>query len=145
METYRIWLRLFQLQPHYSWIIDRFHLSTQVYQQNHRQKTYDFEWLEAGLQDLGFHLVLCVRSPESFKEARAERIKVSGNPTQYDNLQVFIDEQEDFLRLAHLSALPVLEVDVSNGNLDRGAEEIADWMAKTGGLWPRETFEGRAL
>ena len=30
MDTYRTWLRLFHLQPHYSWIIDRFHLSTEA-------------------------------------------------------------------------------------------------------------------
>src|SRR5690349_5264046 len=32
METYATWMRLFELQRYYSWIIDRFHLSTRMYQ-----------------------------------------------------------------------------------------------------------------
>ena len=28
MKTYRTWLQLFELLPYYSWIIDRFHIST---------------------------------------------------------------------------------------------------------------------
>ena len=30
METYRTWVRLFDLQRYYSWIVDRFHISTAV-------------------------------------------------------------------------------------------------------------------
>ena len=33
METYMTWARLFELQRYYSWIIDRFHISTRLYQQ----------------------------------------------------------------------------------------------------------------
>ena len=32
LETYATWLHLFELQPYYSWIIDRFHISTRAYQ-----------------------------------------------------------------------------------------------------------------
>ena len=32
METYHTWVRLFELQRYYSWIIDRFHISTRAYQ-----------------------------------------------------------------------------------------------------------------
>src|SRR5574340_972826 len=46
METYRTWVRLFELQRYYSWIIDRFHISTMVYQQTVYHTTYDFSWLE---------------------------------------------------------------------------------------------------
>jgi hypothetical protein len=31
METYRTWARLFELQRYYSWIVDRFQISTQAY------------------------------------------------------------------------------------------------------------------
>ncbi len=30
METYATWARLFELLPYYSWIVDRFHLSTRA-------------------------------------------------------------------------------------------------------------------
>jgi len=49
---------------------------------------------EDRLRPIGFRLVFCTRTPESFAAARAERLKVSGNPSQYDDLQVFLDEQE---------------------------------------------------
>jgi len=42
METYHTWVRLFELQKYYSWIIDRFHISTRMYQLLERGKDYDF-------------------------------------------------------------------------------------------------------
>lgn len=135
METYRTWLRLFQLQRYYSWIVDRFHISTQVYQQQTYGRQIDFSWLDQGLADLGFHLVFCTRSPESFAGARAERIKVSGNPSQYDNLEHFVDEQERMRLIVAQSALPVLELDISDNNIPRAADRVADWLTETGGLW----------
>lgn len=137
METYETWVRLFELQRYYSWIVDRFHISTRAYQLQTYGKDYDFRWLEERLVALGFHMVLCMRSPESFEEARRERLKVSGNPAQYNDLQVFIREQELLRRLAGESLLPVLELDVSDGNIEKAVDAIADWMEATGGLWAK--------
>jgi thymidylate kinase len=135
METYATWVKLFELQRYYSWIVDRFHLSTRMYQLNTYQKDYDFRWLEERLLPLNFRLVLLTRSPESFAAARAERLKVSGNPSQYDNLQLFIEEQELIRRLARESILPRLELDVSDNDIQAATEKIADWMESTGGLY----------
>jgi hypothetical protein len=137
METYRTWVRLFELLRYYSWIIDRFHISTKVHQMQAYGKNYDFGWLEARLLELGFHLVFCTRTPESFEAARAERLKVSGNPKQYDSLQVFIHEQELIRRLVSETVLPTLELDISDNDVAGAADRIADWMAETGGLWAR--------
>jgi hypothetical protein len=138
METYATWARLFELQKYYSWIVDRFHLSTRAYQLKNHQADYDFRWLEERLLPLGFHLVLLTRSPESFNAARAERLKVSGNPSQYDDLGIFIEEQELLRRLAGESILPRLELDISDNNVPHAVERIADWMESTGGLWMKE-------
>jgi len=135
METYRTWLHLFGLLRYYSWIVDRFHISTQAYQLKARGKEYDFRWLEDGLIELGFRLVFCTRTPDSFAAARAERLKVSGNPRQYDDLGIFFEEQELIRRLVQASALPVLELDVSDGDAGCAADRIADWLEETGGLW----------
>ncbi len=135
LETYQTWVRLFELQRYYSWIVDRFHLSTRAYQRQTYGKDYDFRWLEQRLQPLGFRLILCTRSPESFEQARAERLKVSGNPKQYDDLSRFIGEQELMRQLASESILPRLELDVSDSNVPSAVERIADWMTETGGLW----------
>ncbi len=137
METYHVWARLFELQRYYSWIVDRFHLSTKMYQLQKRGKDYDFGWLERRLDALGFRLIFCTRTPESFAAARAERLKVSGNPSQYDDLQVFVDEQQLMRKLVSQSILPVLEVDMSDNNVTRAADQIADWLAETGGLWAK--------
>ena len=77
METYHTWARLFELQRYYSWIIDRFHISTRMYQLSYNHVDYNFTWLEQRLKPLGFHLVFVTRSPESFEAARAERLKGS--------------------------------------------------------------------
>lgn len=135
METYMTWARLFELQRYYSWIIDRFHLSTRLYQQMTYGKDYDFIWLEQRLLPLGFRIVLCVRRPETFEAAKAERLKVSGNPTQYDDLDLFIREQENIQRLAQESILPVFEVDISDDDVDGAADRIAGWLEQTGGLY----------
>ncbi len=128
LETYATWTRLFELLPHYSWIVDRFHLATQLYQQTARGKYYDFTWLEDRLRPLGFRLVFCTRRPESFAAAREARLKVSGNPSQYDDLEVFIRDQEVMRRLVAASTLPTLEVDVSDDDVAGAADRIADWL-----------------
>lgn len=134
METYATWIRLFELQRYYSWIIDRFHISTRLYQRRRYGQDYDFRWLEDRLNALGFHLVFCARTPESFAAAREERLKVSGNPSQYDNLHTFIDEQDAMRGLVKESSLPLLELDISDNNVAAACDRIADWLTETGGL-----------
>jgi len=134
METYATWVKLFELQKYYSWIVDRFHLSTRMYQLMTYQKDYDFRWLEERLQPLNFRLVLLTRSPESFAAARAERLKVSGNPSQYDDLNLFVEEQVLIRKLFADSTLPKIEIDISNNDINAAVEQIADWMEATGGL-----------
>lgn len=135
LETYRTWLRLFELQRYYSWIIDRFHISTRVFQRVTHAREYDFGWLEERLVALGFRLVFCTRRPDSFAAARAERLKVSGNPGQYDDLDVFVAEQDEFRRVLRDCKLPQLRLDMSDGNVPAAVERVADWLEETGGLW----------
>jgi hypothetical protein len=135
METYHTWARLFELQRYYSWIIDRFHISTRLYQLVTYGTDYPFRWLEQRLQPLGFHLVYLTRSADSFQAARTERLKVSGNPAQYDDLDRFIREQELLERLVTESSLPTLRLDISDNDVAGAAERIVEWMTSTGGLW----------
>jgi hypothetical protein len=135
METYATWAKLFELLRYYSWIIDRFHLSTQMHQRLYCGRDYDFGWLEERLAAVGFRLVLCVRSQESFRAARARRLEVSGNPAQYDDLEKFVGEQELLRELVDRSRLPSLELDVSDNDISGACERIADWLEETGGLY----------
>ncbi len=135
METYHTWARLFELQCYYSWIVDRFHVSTQAYQLRQYGTQYDFGWLDERLRPLGFRIVFCHRDPASFEAARAERLKGSGNPRQYDDLRLFMEEQELMQRLLQATTLPVLHLDVSDNNVARAVETIADWLEQTGGLY----------
>lgn len=134
METYATWARLFELQRYYSWIIDRFHISTIVYQRRSHGREFDFRWLEERLLPLGFRVVLCTRSPESFAQARTERLKVSGNPGQYDDLTPFIAEQDEMRFEVGRSLLPSFELDVSDDDVAGAAERVASWLEATGGL-----------
>ncbi len=135
METYATWARLFELQRYYSWIVDRFHLSTQVWQRLRRGRELDFGWLERRLQPLGFRVVLCTRAPDTFAAAREARLAVSGNPRQYDDLSAFVREQEAFREAVRRSILPALELDVSDGDVAGAADRVADWLERTGGLY----------
>ena len=134
METYATWLRLFELQRYYSWIVDRFHISTQAFQKATYQKEYDFRWIEERLLPLGFRIVFCTRSPESFAKARKERLKVSGNPKQYDNPDIFVREQNLMRDLIGRSILPKYEIDISDNNVPNAVENIANWLEDSGGL-----------
>ncbi len=134
MDTYHTWARLFQQLRYYSWIVDRFHISTQTFQFMQRGIDYDFSWLEEMLKELGFRLIFCNRSAESFAQARTERVKVSGKPSQYDDLGVFIHEQEVMSGFVERSILETLRVDISDDNVMGAVERIADWMEQTGGL-----------
>jgi len=136
METYHTWARMFELQRYYSWIVDRFHISTRAYQLTHYQKDYAFAWLEQRLAPIGFRLVFCTRSEASFAAARQERLKVSGKPDQYDDLDAFRREQVLMRRLVGESILPTLEVDVSDNDIPAAVEKIVDWLEATGGLYP---------
>lgn len=134
-ETYATWTHMFELQRHYSWIVDRFHLATMAWQSIHRGVEEDFDWLEGRLEPIGFHIVLCTRREETFPAARADRLTVSGKPDQYDDLSVFIHEQKVLLDLAAASRLPVLQLDLSDGDTAAACDAVADWMTSTGGLW----------
>ncbi len=137
LDTYRTWSKLFQQLRYYSWIVDRFHISTQTYQFIQYGKTYNFAWLEQRLQELGFRLVFCARSADSFAKARAVRVKVSGKPSQYDDLEVFVHEQKVMEGFIQASTLETLQVDISNDDVPTAVERIADWMEQTGGLYIR--------
>ena len=134
METYQTWVRLFELNRYYSWVVERFHISTQMVQWITYNKRYDFTWLEERLLPLNFRLVFCTRSPDSFAAAREERLKVSGNPSQYNDLDQFKLEQEVLEELVSHSLLPVLRLDISDNDVPKAAETIVDWMAATSGL-----------
>jgi hypothetical protein len=141
LETYRTWMRLFELLRYYSWIVDRFHISTQAYQRQTFGLKYDFGWLEERLVAVGFHLVFCTRRPDSFARARRERLKVSGNPAQYDDLSIFVREQEALRELIADSILPTLKLDVTDHDVSAAADCVANWVTETGGLWADEPRE----
>jgi len=134
ISAYRAWLSLFELYRYYSWIIDRFHISTQMWQATYRGIQYKFGWLESRLVALGFRLIFCWRHPDSFLDARRERVKISSNPSQYDDLSLFIREQEIVQKLVQTSKLPSLLVDVTDRSIEDQIEYIADWLEATAGL-----------
>jgi thymidylate kinase len=135
METFHTYTRLFELQRDFYWIVDRFHISAAVYQLTQRGKLLDFSWLEDRLAALDFRLVLCTRRPETFEEARQERIAYSEHPWRYDNLDLFIEEQEVMREFFEKSPLKKLEVDVSDSSEKDAATRILDWAESTGGFW----------
>lgn len=135
MATFDAWARLFELQRYYSWMVDRFHLSTRVYQKREHGTDYHFGWLEERLRALNFRLVFVTRTPESFAAAREERLKVSGKPSQYDDLSIFVREQEDFEPVVADSSLETLRLDISDDDVAGAADRVADWLEATGGLY----------
>src|SRR5258708_7526612 len=136
MEAYRIWLSLFELYRYYSWLVDRFHISTQMWQAAYRGKKYSFGWLESRLAALGFRLIFCWRHPKSFAKARSRRLQISSNPSQYDDLGIFIREQEIMQELIGKSIIPSLLLDVTERSLEEQVSQFADCLEATGCVNP---------
>jgi hypothetical protein len=65
-------------------------------------------------------------------------LKISGKPSQYDDLSPFLEEQDLIRDLVAGSALPSLTLDISDDDVDGAAERVADWLEATGGLWTPE-------
>jgi hypothetical protein len=94
--------------------------------------------LEAILKELNFRMVFCIREPQSFAQVRVERLKVSGKPSQYDDLQIFVNEQEVMKQFVEASILETLWLDISDDHVIGAVKRIADWMEQTGGLYMSE-------
>jgi hypothetical protein len=129
MAGYDAWLQLFTVHRYYSWFVDRFHISTLVHQAA-QGTPVDLDHVDAALADLGFCLVHCVRRPETFPAAREERLRVSGNPSQYDDLGVFVAEQDAMAEAVRASRLPTLTLDLSDGDVVGAADVVADWLTQ---------------
>ena len=132
---YETYLRLLELNRDYYWIVDRFHLSTVSFQQQVRGKRIDLGWVDHRLADLGFVLIHTCRRPETFPEAREHRLTYSENPRRYDDLSVFIREQEIIAELVERSALPSLTLDVSDRKVDALAQDVIDWVKSIGSFY----------
>ncbi len=83
---------------------------------------------------LGFRLVFCWRRPDSFEKAKQRRLTISSNPSQYEDLAIFLREQEVVQELFDRSLLPKMVVDVTDNTPEQMVTDIADWLEATGGL-----------
>ena len=143
LRTYELWIELLEHLPYCSCIVDRFYMSTQVHQWIHKHRKYDFQWLEDRLNALGFRLVLCYRRPETFIEARRERLKISGNPSQYDDLARIVREQEMLFDAFRNSKLDKLMIDVTDRTVASLAEEITTWLEQSGAIYGEDRVTRR--
>ena len=132
MQNYRTWMSLIELQRHTGWVIDRFHLTTRVYQLLHYQSDYAFNWLEERLHKCGFYQVLVIQTPEAVRGA----IGKTGNSSQMERFDSVIEEQNMLRKLAAESILPTTEIIVSENDTQKNADSIADWVESIGANFP---------
>ena len=69
-----------------------------------------------------------------FEKARQRRLAISSNPSQYEDLEIFLREQEVVQELFDRSLLPKMVVDVTEKSSDQMVTDVADWLEATGGL-----------
>lgn len=139
-ECFENYVRLFELHRDYYWIVDRFHISTISFQRHMRGKVIELDWVDRRLDQLGFVMIHLYRQPDTFAAAREHRLTYSENPTRYDDLDVFIKEQEIMAELIKNSPLRSKSIDVSEGNIDQIAQDIINWVKSIGAFWrPTDT------
>jgi hypothetical protein len=137
LESYETYVRLLELQRDYYCVVDRFHVSTVAHQRLVFDHEVDLSWVDRRLAALGFVLVHCHRREDTFPEAREHRLTYSENPHRYNDLSVFVREQAVMAELVAASEMPSTTVDVSDGDVDRIALEILDWVQEIGAFWPQ--------
>jgi len=135
MACYENYVRLLELNRDYYWIVDRFHISTQSFQLQNQRKAVDLEWVDKRLANIGCVLVHLWRDPESFPAARKHRLTYSENPHRYDDLDVFIEEQEIIKSMVQASRMRSYTVNVSDGDVGRIAQEVLDWVKQIGAFY----------
>jgi hypothetical protein len=131
-ESFDAYTRLLELHRDHYWVIDRFHISAIAYQRQVYHRDVDLSGVDRRLAELGVLLVLCYRAPETFARARADRLAYSENPRNYDDLDVFIREQELMVSLAADSAMESMVVDVSGDDVEHVADEIMAGIRERG-------------
>ena len=136
MQNYRTWVSLIELQRHTGWIIDRFHLSTCKYQLQRYRAEHDFDWLEERMKKLCFHQILVTQEPGALCEA----IRNAGKKSQHVKFDTIIQEQKLLRQLASASTLPTIELEVSENDTQKTANEIADWIEEVGGNIPPKDY-----
>jgi hypothetical protein len=50
-------------------------------------------------------------------------------------VSIFVREQDLLRSLSARSRLPVLELEMTDGDIERASTVVADWLETTGGLW----------
>jgi hypothetical protein len=136
LNDYSTWMSLIEIQHHYGWIIDRFHISTRQYQIQHNQSDCNFDWLEKRLLQQNFHLVLVTQN----RKVLSEKI------TQPDLLETTIQSQNILQELVAESKLPTLELDISEKGLQETVEIISVWADEMGAnLLPENESPGRVI
>jgi len=129
MKNYGVWMRLIELQRHYNWIIDCFHLSSQQYQIQNNNNKCDFLWLENRLLNLGFHLVHLVQNDTVLESIITSRDDVNIN----HRLDQVIRERDLLRRLVSNSVLPTLNLDISEMDVGDTIDNITDWYEEVSG------------
>ena len=141
LEIYEHWLGLFELMPFCPWLVERFHLSTQAFQLQHRGVLLPFSQIDQRMRRAGFVMAFMHRREETFTAARAVRLKYSENPAQYEDLRPFADRQKVLVTLAQNSEIPCKMVDISDNDVPRAVASILDWLQSIGvlrkGSWSR--------
>ncbi len=105
-----------------------------MWQAIYRGRRYRFEWLESRLLRSDFGWFSAGGTQALLLKPGTRRLKISSNPSQYDDLTLFIREQEVVQELVKKSVIPSLRVDVTDYSLDKQVDYIADWLEATGGL-----------
>jgi hypothetical protein len=126
MDAYETYVRVLELHRDYYWVVDRFHISTIAHQRLINGREVDLSWVDERLAALSFVLVHLRRDPATFPAAREHRLTYSENPHRYDDLTMFVHEQELMGELVERSCLHSVTVDVSDGDIDRISLEVLD-------------------
>ncbi len=131
MEAFYHWARIMQIFRYQTFIIDRFHISAQFFQRKLQNMQIDFNWLEDLLLPLDARIILCTREPRTYETLLQERLSQSNHPELYpSNAKEFAKDQDIYRKLVQQSRLKSLEVDVTDGNLERVIRKIAQWLEK---------------
>lgn len=137
LSGFEAWIKIFEIHRDYYWIVDRFHISTKVFQKGEYDRDYDFRWIENRLVNLGFFLVHLTRSADTYQDAKEQRLTFSENRHRYSNINKILRERSAYKKYISESVITHFDIDISDNDVDRAADEILEEIERRDGFWSR--------
>lgn len=130
-DAYQVIIDMLGLFPYQPFLIDRFHISLQFYDQILKTDYYT-PFIENRLLEMNTVVIFCINQFDNYNELLASRLQ---NNEEKKNIypptfEAYLQEEHIFKDLINKSKLPIIELQVNNKDLATLETEIIEELNK---------------